>query len=145
MRQRAGANGRPAFPFPNHGDDMARLTRLPGLIGSAPRAVGFSDRAAAERARDRDRMQANSLRRLYSTKAWRDLRLEILDRDNWTCRQTGVLLMGKRHAPDSPVVDHIMPHRGNLALFWDPENLQAVSKAYHDGEKQRIEAATRNR
>lgn len=125
------------------GEFMARLTRLPGLIAAAPRPVGFSDRPAAERARDKARAQANTLRPLYWSARWRALRLEILDRDNWTCRQTGALLNEKAPAPHSPVVDHIVPHRGNLALFWDPANLQAVSKAYHDGEKQRIEAATR--
>ena len=46
----------------------------------------------------------------------------------------------KNH-PDSLVVDHKRPHRGNLALFWNEDNLQAVCKAYHDSEKQRIEKA----
>ncbi len=40
----------------------------------------------------------------------------------------GVLLMGKHPAPDSPVVDHIKPHRGNPDLFWDRGTLHAVSK-----------------
>ena len=65
---------------------MARLSRLPGLFTAAPRAVGLSDRAAAERARDKARWQANSLRPLYSTKRWRELRLEILDRDQHDLR-----------------------------------------------------------
>jgi hypothetical protein len=60
---------------------MARLSRLPTLINAAPRAVGYSTPAAAERARDKARWQANSLRPLYSQKRWRALRLEILDRD----------------------------------------------------------------
>jgi 5-methylcytosine-specific restriction endonuclease McrA len=124
---------------------MARLSRLPTLINAAPRAVGYSTPAAAERARDKARWQANSLRALYSQKRWRALRLVILDRDLWTCLQTGVLLTGKAPAPHSAVVDHIVPHRGSLALFWDPANLQSVSKEYHDTEKQRIEAATRAR
>jgi 5-methylcytosine-specific restriction endonuclease McrA len=51
------------------------------------------------------------------------------------------LLTGHAPAPTSPIVDHIIPHRGNLALFWDEENLQAVCKEYHDGEKQRLERA----
>ena len=126
---------------------MARLKRLPGLIAPAPLplAFGFSDRAAAERARDKIRWQAAKLRPLYSSKRWRELRVEILERDDWTCRRTGILLHGKAPAPHSAIVDHIEPHRGDLFLFWDPENLQAVSKAYHDGEKQRIEARTRSR
>ena len=30
------------------------------------------------------------------------------------------------------VVDHIKPHRGNDALFWDHDNWQALCKACHD-------------
>jgi 5-methylcytosine-specific restriction protein A len=37
------------------------------------------------------------------------------------------------------VVDHILPHRGDEALFWAESNLQTVSKTYHDKEKQSIE------
>ena len=55
------------------------------------------------------------------------------------CQQTGVLLIGGRTEPNSAVVDHIKPHRGDPDLFWDPENLQASSKAYHDKVKQSLE------
>jgi 5-methylcytosine-specific restriction protein A len=30
------------------------------------------------------------------------------------------------------VVDHIVPHRGDMALFWDRSNWQAMSKLCHD-------------
>ena len=30
------------------------------------------------------------------------------------------------------VVDHIIPHRGDMTLFWDPANWQAMSKKCHD-------------
>jgi 5-methylcytosine-specific restriction protein A len=30
------------------------------------------------------------------------------------------------------VVDHIKPHRGDMALFWDPNNWQGLTKADHD-------------
>ncbi len=30
------------------------------------------------------------------------------------------------------VVDHIVPHRGNQKLFWDPSNWQALCKRCHD-------------
>jgi 5-methylcytosine-specific restriction protein A len=32
------------------------------------------------------------------------------------------------------VVDHIVPHKGNLELFWDENNLQAICKRCHDGK-----------
>jgi len=122
---------------------VARLKGPPRRLGFTPRVVGFVDRAEAERARDRARVEGNNLRRLYRTKRWRDLRLVILTRAGWMCQGCAVphLLVGKAPAPDSPVVDHIEPHRGNLALFWDECNLQAVCKRFHDTEKQAAEHA----
>lgn len=35
------------------------------------------------------------------------------------------------------VVDHIQPHKGNLTLFWDTNNWQALCKRHHDSDKQR--------
>ena len=40
---------------------------------------------------------------------------------------------------DATVVDHITPHRGDLGLFWDEGNHQALCKQCHDSIKQRIE------
>ncbi len=37
------------------------------------------------------------------------------------------------------VVDHIEPHRGDSALFWDSGNWQALCKRCHDAHKQRQE------
>lgn len=36
----------------------------------------------------------------------------------------------------SAVVDHKIPHRGDVALFWDRDNWQALCKACHDRHKQ---------
>jgi 5-methylcytosine-specific restriction protein A len=80
-------------------------------------------------------------RKWYSSARWARLRREVLARDGYMCRQTGVAVedgAGGR-APWSAVVDHIRPHRGDPALFWDPANLQTVCKAWHDSEKQRLE------
>ena len=30
------------------------------------------------------------------------------------------------------VVDHVLPHRGDVGLFWDAGNWQAMCKACHD-------------
>lgn len=74
-----------------------------------------------------------------NTSRWQRLRLKILARDGYVCRQTGVALLGRFPAADSPVVDHITPHRGDEAMFWDESNLQSVAKSWHDSEKQRLE------
>ena len=94
-----------------------------------------------EAARLRERDQTVHWRAWYETERWRKLRLEVLLRDAYTCKQTGVLCIGQYPAPNSPVVDHKIPHHGDEKLFWDPENLQTVSKAYHDSEKQKQERA----
>ena len=30
------------------------------------------------------------------------------------------------------VVDHIIPHKGDMKLFWDPDNWQGLTKTDHD-------------
>lgn len=80
-------------------------------------------------------------RKWYKTRQWADLKRAVLDRDGWTCRQTGVLLTGVHPAPNSPTVDHARPHRGVRSLFFDPANCQAVSKLWHDTVKQAVERA----
>ena len=37
------------------------------------------------------------------------------------------------------VVDHIVPHHGDMRLFWDSSNWQALSKQVHDSIKQELE------
>ena len=37
------------------------------------------------------------------------------------------------------VVDHITPHKGDQALFWDVDNWQPLCKPCHDRWKQRLE------
>ncbi|MBK9704528.1 MAG: HNH endonuclease [Betaproteobacteria bacterium] len=37
------------------------------------------------------------------------------------------------------VVDHVVPHRGDQALFWDVGNWQPLCKPCHDGAKQSLE------
>lgn len=76
------------------------------------------------------------IRAWYKSKRWADLRDAVLVRDLYTCQHTGIILAGKAPAPDSPVVHHKIPHHGDEALFWDINNLEAVSKAWHDSEAQ---------
>lgn len=48
------------------------------------------------------------------------------------CRDTGKVV-------PATVVDHIKPHRGDMALFWDSSNWQPLCKWHHDSVKQRME------
>ncbi|MBV2138562.1 MAG: HNH endonuclease [Candidatus Thiodiazotropha sp. (ex Ctena orbiculata)] len=41
------------------------------------------------------------------------------------------------------VVDHIVPHRNDMKLFWDKSNWQSLCKPCHDSHKQRLEKSGR--
>jgi len=41
------------------------------------------------------------------------------------------------------VVDHIIPHRGDLEIFWDEGNWQPLCRKCHNSHKQRIEKSGR--
>ena len=71
---------------------------------------------------------------LYKTRAWHRLRWHQLNAEPLCryCKQLG------RIEP-AAIVDHIEPHRGDLALFYDPSNLAALCKSCHDGAKQSLE------
>jgi 5-methylcytosine-specific restriction enzyme A len=44
------------------------------------------------------------------------------------CKQVGIVT-------EATVVDHRIPHRGNLELFWDRDNLQSVCEICHNASK----------
>jgi 5-methylcytosine-specific restriction protein A len=81
-------------------------------------------KAAARKARH-DRNRASASARGYDG-AWRRARAEYL-RANPTCRRCG--------AP-ATVVDHIEPHKGNRALFWNRANWQPLCDHCHNRAKQ---------
>lgn len=114
--------------------------RAPRLQTLKPRLSGRPQRLKPAARREAERLAEEPWRDWYRTARWRALRLEILERDRWTCQATGVKLAGKYPEANSPVIDHIQPHYGLEELFWDPANLQALSRAAHDGWKQRKEA-----
>ncbi|MBB5704300.1 5-methylcytosine-specific restriction endonuclease McrA [Ochrobactrum daejeonense] len=119
---------------------MAKIKTLKPLVSTMkPRLT--VDRKQQEAVRLRERDQNTEWRAWYKTSKWQRLREQVLVRDGYKCQRTGVLLIGKHPAPNSPVVDHIKPHRGDAALFWDMDNLQSVSKEYHDSIKQAQERA----
>ena len=36
-------------------------------------------------------------------------------------------------------VDHVRPHKGDVDMFWEPDNLQSLCKWHHDSHKALIE------
>jgi 5-methylcytosine-specific restriction protein A len=85
--------------------------------------------------------EAAEYRKLYSTKQWRILREQALLRDGFRCQHKGcgVILKRGRTSPRSAVVHHIKPHKGDLELFYDINNLSSVCWTCHSGDIQSIE------
>lgn len=105
-----------------------------------PRLQRMEQRLKAPRqVRDTRYSPDATVRGWYKSARWQKLRHLVLERDLYTCQHTGVLLTGRAPAPDSPVVHHRLPHKGDEHLFWDINNLEAVSKEWHDSEAQRQE------
>jgi 5-methylcytosine-specific restriction protein A len=117
----------------------SRLTTLrPSISTLAPRVGSIP---GDERSVDQVRLYNAPWRGWYKLKRWAVLRLEVFVRDEYRCQRTGVLCAGKHPAPDSPVANHKIPHRGDPVLFWDPNNIETVTKAVHDSIIQSEERA----
>jgi 5-methylcytosine-specific restriction endonuclease McrA len=71
---------------------------------------------------------------LYSSPLWARLRRAQLQAHPLCayCLQAG------QHTP-ATVADHKQPHRGSLALFANPANLQSLCSTCHSSTKQRAE------
>lgn len=75
------------------------------------------------------------VRRWYRTARWAALRARVLLEQPFcvSCQAEG------RPIADTTDVDHIRPHRGTPALFWDRRNLQGLCHACHSRKTQRGE------
>ena len=66
--------------------------------------------------------------------------------NRWQTERAAYLKVNKHCAfcgAPANLVDHIIPHHGNRALFWDRSNWQPLCTPCHSGPKQRIENARR--
>jgi 5-methylcytosine-specific restriction protein A len=82
---------------------------------------------------------AAKYRPLYKTRQWAALREEVIRRDMGACRTCGILCRTGERSIRTATVDHVVPHRGDLVLFYDPDNLQLLCGSCHSGQKQRTE------
>lgn len=111
------------------------MTRIPKLAPrvTPPRLALQPPKDEAGKSRYRD--QAAPWRAWYKTTKWQRLRWQVLVDATFTCA------MCKRIDGRSAqlVADHIKPHKGDEALFWDRANLQCLCKPCHDSDKQSAE------
>lgn len=118
-----------------------RLRTMPKDLATARQELAPAS-FDSERQRLKVRDASKASKKWGKSGRWKRLRLKVLDDKLWTCEKTGVKLVEGNKAPNSAVVDHIIPHREDPALFWDEKNLQVVSKSYHDKAKQSQESVT---
>jgi 5-methylcytosine-specific restriction protein A len=100
-------------------------------MAHAPREYRPAFQASrAERNAECDQRRGSSASRGYGSK-WRLARAGYLAHHPLCveCEKAG------RSEP-ATVVDHVIPHRGDWALFWDSSNWQSLCKPHHDSWKQ---------
>jgi len=114
---------------PRPGSPLRRVLRL-RRYGHVQRMTYRPDkRSTAERAVGRP------WRKWYLTPAWRQIRARQLARQPWCVR---CWAQGKQVR--ASVTDHVVPHRGDAAAFWDTGNLQSLCMSCHSADKQQREA-----
>lgn len=109
---------------------MGRLKALRPSLQSLPPLIGYMP--GDEKAQDKARNQLSPWRAWYKTQRWQDLRMQAFARDGFVCQRTGTLCAGTYPAPNSPVANHKLPHKGNPDLFWSLDNIETVTKQVHD-------------
>jgi 5-methylcytosine-specific restriction endonuclease McrA len=70
---------------------------------------------------------------------WRQKRAAFLKK-NPLC----VFCAARGRTAEATVVDHITPHKGDEALFWNQANWQPLCKPCHDIDKARLERGRGN-
>lgn len=95
--------------------------------------------AQAERDYDQRRAKESETRRLYWTARWRAKAKAQLAAHPLCimCEAEGVI-------EPATVCDHVIPHRGDVDLFWDGET-QSLCGPHHSRAKQAEEAGSRRR
>lgn len=85
------------------------------------------------RQREHDAKRGSARERGYNTR-WEKARKAYLMRHPLCvmCEKDGRITPAR-------VVDHIIPHRGDTALFWDTSNLMSLCAHCHNSAKQREE------
>ena len=113
---------------------MSKPPHLCSCGKTVPHGTRCACQIASTRARNRrhDATRPSARERGY-TSEWEKARAEFLQWHPDCAMNCGAA---------ATVVDHITPHRGSKALFWDMRNWQALCKPCHNRHKQREERAT---
>jgi 5-methylcytosine-specific restriction protein A len=91
------------------------------------------------RIKEYDKQRGSSYERGYDSR-WRKYRKQFL-KQNPLC----VECLNKNKYMPATVVDHIIPHKGDVKLFWDTKNHQSLCKKCHDAKTAREDGGFGNR
>ncbi len=75
---------------------------------------------------------------LYQRASWKHLRAHQL-----ATQPLCEFCLITEDVTEADTVDHKTPHKGDLKLFLDPNNLQSLCSPCHSGHKQRIERGSK--
>lgn len=103
-----------------------RPCRYPGCPNLCDKGVYCEEHAEHNPSRIYDRKRGNATERGYNGE-WRVERKRFL-----SAHPLCVECLKKNRLTAATVVDHIIPHRGDMELFWDRNNWQSLCKAHHD-------------
>lgn len=115
---------------------MSRPPRICACGNRVPHGIPCRCQREADRLRRarHDRRRPPSRERGYNHE-WRKARLEYLT-THPDCAMPGC-------DAKATTVDHIIPHRGDRALFWNRRNWQPLCTHCHNSAKQRLERRPR--
>lgn len=110
---------------------MSRIKAIPLRVKPVPLKYGKA-KIQTEAERSIIRRKETPYRKWYGLQVWKDLSWKVRLAAKFRCAMCG------RHDPNKGgmVADHIKPHRGDRALFFDESNLQCLCKRCHDKVKQ---------
>lgn len=111
---------------------LRSLGSVTGGMGKLPSATTGSLSNTNHRARG-----GGATKRGY-TYRWEQYRKGFLQQHPWCVY---CLRVDPNRHTLAEVVDHIVPHQGNMTLFWNPQNHQPLCKHCHDSVKAAEERA----
>lgn len=87
---------------------------------------GYCEKHTKQKRKISERRRKSSTERGYDSR-WRRYRTVFLKKNPLcvSCQEEGIIT-------PATVVDHIVPHKGDMKLFWDTSNHQALCKRCHD-------------
>ena len=100
--------------------------RFPGCTELTRDSSGYCQACKATVSKQYERTRETATARGYSSR-WRKVRDRYLQ-EHPLC----IECEGEGRTEVATVVDHILPHKGDQALFWDPSNWQPLCRFHHN-------------